>query len=76
MTTKETILTLRHGGHLNMWDKANKLFVRIQPNKNESFVCWERWVRASGGRWINWNKDLSLHDIVSIRKQIAETNQN
>ncbi len=72
MTNNEAIKQLRHGGSLSMFDTSEKLFIRIQLNRKENFVCWERWVRKSGGRWVNWNLYLSLKDIISIRKELAE----
>lgn len=72
MTNNEAIKQLRNGGSLSMFDTSEKLFIRIQLNRKENFVCWERWVRKSGGMWVNWNLYLSLKDIISIRKELAE----
>ncbi len=63
---KETILKLRNGENLNLWDKRQKLFTRIQQNKREKFVCWERWVSADRRNWIKQNFCLSLKDINQV----------
>lgn len=72
MTKNEAIKNLRHGGSLSMFDTSEKLFIRIQLNKKEKYVCWERWVRKSGGNWVNWNLYLSLKDVMDIRQELAE----
>lgn len=71
MTNQEAIKQLRHGGSLNMFDTKDRLFVRIQLNKTENFVCWERWVAKQRGNWVNWNKYLSLKDVIKIRQELA-----
>lgn len=71
MTKDNAVHTLRHGGVLNMWDKENKLFVKIQLNRKEKFVCWQRFVAKPKGDWTNWNDYLSLKDVLKIREQIA-----
>jgi hypothetical protein len=67
----ETVQTLRHGGSLKLWDRSNKLFIRIQLNRKENFICWERWVKKAGGNWVNWNKYLSLKDVLNIKDEIS-----
>ena len=71
METNEVIKLLRHGGVLNMRDRKEKLFVKIQRNKQETgFVCWQRFVAKTKGQWVNWNQYLSLKDVLQIRQQI------
>lgn len=67
----EWIKTLRNGGVLNMWDAKNRLFVKIQLNRKENFICWERYVAKQRGKWVNWNKYLSLKDVAKIKRDIA-----
>ena len=77
MTNHEAIKQLRHGGNLNMFDTKDRLFIRIQLNRTEKkFVCWERWVAKQRGNWVNWNKYLSLKDVMKIRHELAEKRAN
>lgn len=71
MTNSEAIKTLRHGGSLNMFDTSEKLFVKIQLNRNEKFICWQRFVAKTRGNWTNWNDCLSLKDVMNIRHELA-----
>lgn len=67
----ETLKTLRDRQPLKLFDKANKMFVRIHFNKNEKkFVCWERWVSKDKINWVNWNLYLSLKDVNNILKKL------
>ncbi len=76
---KNVVEKLRHGGILDLADFKNKLIHRIQLNKKDNKVCWERWVKCMGAthkdRWVNWNKYLSLKDVVSINTQLVEGNR-
>jgi hypothetical protein len=76
MKTTETIKTLRHGNPLNMFDRKEKLFVKIQLNRQEKFICWQRFVSKDRRNWINWNKYLSLKDVMQVRQQIIDNNNN
>ncbi len=72
MDNRLAIKTLRHGGVLDMWDTEQKLFIKIQLNRKESFVCWQRYVAKSRGNWVKWNDYLSLKDVMSIRQDLAQ----
>jgi hypothetical protein len=66
----ETILKLRNKQTLNLFDRENKLFVKIQLNKKTKNICWQRFVSADKKNWINWNEYLSLKDISNIIDKI------
>ena len=77
MDRNEAIKKLRHGWVLNMWDRKEKLFVKIQLNRKEkNFVCWQRFVAKAKGYWTNWNEYLSLKDVMQIRNEIITNNKN
>lgn len=66
----ETFKKLRTGEPVSRFDKANKMFVQIQLNKKEKFICWERWVSKDKIKWVNWNLYLSLKDVNNILNEI------
>lgn len=66
--TTEQLITLRNGKPINLFSKVEKQFIKIQLNRKESFVCWERWVSLDKNKWINHNLYLSLKDVKSILK--------
>ena len=71
MSKEETIKKLRMGNCLNFYDKKEKLFTKIQINKKEKFVCWQRFVSKNrSGNWIEWNSYLSIKEVLSIRQKI------
>lgn len=75
MQQNEVVKILRYGGVLNMRDRKEKLFVKIQRNKQETgFVCWQKFVAKVKGQWVNHNQYLSLKDVLMIRQQIINNN--
>lgn len=75
MQRNEAIKKLRDGGVLNMRDRKENIFVKIQRNRQENgFVCWQRFVAKVKGNWTNWNDYLSLKDVMKIREQIIKNN--
>lgn len=68
------IKSLRNRENVTLWDSAQKLKVRLQLNKKENRVCWERWVCSIGGRWVNWNRYLSIKDCIQIQRDIMKGN--
>ena len=75
METNEVIKNLRNGGNLNMRDRKEKLFVKIQLNKKEvGFICWQRFVSTDKRHWTNWNDYLTLKDVMQIRNKIILNN--
>ena len=72
MDKLKIVKKLRDGENLNLFDKNKKLFVRIQLNKQEQRVCWERWVSRDRKGWVNWNYYL---DIKSVLQVVEEINQ-
>jgi hypothetical protein len=72
---KEQLKKLRDRDSLKLFDKKNKLFVRIQLNKKEAFICWERWVSKDKSNWVNWNLCLSLKDVANVLNDIKEGNK-
>tara|TARA_R110000868_G_C10726827_1_gene751258 strand:+ start:617 stop:859 length:243 start_codon:yes stop_codon:yes gene_type:complete len=76
MTNTEAVKNLRHGGILDMFDRKERLFTKIQLNRQETkFVCWQRFVAKTRGNWTKWNDYLSLKDVMKIRQQIALNTQ-
>lgn len=74
MDTLDTIKKLRHKKSLNMFDRKENLFTKIQLNKKEKFVCWQRFVSKDKCNWINWNDYLSLKDVLNIQSKIISNN--
>ena len=64
--TKEQLSKLRNKKPLRLFSKKNKLFVHIQINTKEKFICWERWVSKDRVNWTNWNMYLSLKDVRKV----------
>lgn len=71
MNTKETIKHLRDGGSLNIWNTKTKLFTKIQLNRREKFICWQRYVSKDRRNWRKYNDCLSLKEVMNIRSAIA-----
>ena len=67
-----TVKELRAGNSITLYGSKDKLFTRIQRNKTEKTVCWERWVSKDKRNWTNWNLYLSLKDVIQIRAQIIK----
>jgi len=77
MEATEVIKNLRHKQPLNMFDRKEKLFVKIQFNKKETkFICWQRFVSKDRSNWVNWNEYLSLKGVMQVRQQIIDNNKN
>jgi hypothetical protein len=72
MTISETVLKLRNREVLNYFNKETREFTKIQLNKKEKFVCWERWTSKDKIYWINQNLYLSLKDVLSIRQEMID----
>jgi len=71
--TKEQLIKLRNRQPLRLYDRVNKIFVQIQLNKKETkFVCWQRFHSLDKRNWVEQNSYLSLKDVDSILKKIAE----
>lgn len=70
---KADILKLRNRKFLTKFSHSEKLFTRIQLNKNYDKVCWERWVSKDKIHWINWNLYLSLKDVIKILNPFYKT---
>jgi hypothetical protein len=64
MSTNSIIKKLRDGEPLELY--RDGLFTKIQLNRRESRVCWERWVSKDQRSWMNWNLFLSLRDVIQI----------
>lgn len=80
MNRSETVLCLRHGGNIQLYDKERKQIVQFQRNKKETkFICWQKWVKAPGAthshRWVNHNLYLSLKEVMTIRQDIINRNK-
>jgi hypothetical protein len=64
MERNSVIKKLRDGEPLLLY--RDGLFTKIQLNRRESRVCWERWVSKDQRSWMNWNLFLSLRDVIQI----------
>jgi len=64
----EMLSKLRNRRSVNLFISAKKLFVKIQLNRKESFICWQRYVSIDRINWIGQNNHLSLKDVDSILK--------
>ena len=73
--TNEIVKTLRDRLPISRWDKKQKLFVKIQFNKQCEFVCWQRFVSKDRRNWVNWNEYLSIKDVVNILDKIKSNRQ-
>lgn len=62
----EILQKLRNGQPLNLFNKSQKQFVKIQLNRAYKRVCWERWVSLDKSNWIKQNAYLSLKDVSSV----------
>jgi len=71
----ETLQTLRNRQPLRLFDTKDKTFIRIQLNKKEKFVCWEKWVSKDKQNWVNHNLYLSLKDVDSILADLRKSNK-
>lgn len=67
---EDQIKRLRNREVLSLWDRKNKLFVKIQLNKTDNRICWQRFVSKDKRTWTNWNQYLSLKDCVQILTKI------
>lgn len=57
---------LRNRESVTLWDSSQKLFIRIQLNKSDNRICWQRFVSTNRRNWTKWNDYLRLKDVVSI----------
>jgi hypothetical protein len=64
MEKTEIIKKLRDGEVLELY--RDGLFIKLQLNRRERRVCWERWVSKNRTSWMNWNLFLSLRDVIQI----------
>jgi len=76
MTVSETVKKLRNRQVLNYFDKQSKTFTRINLNKKDSKVCWERWTSKDRINWVNQNLYLSLKDVLKIRQKMIDDRIN
>ncbi len=60
------ILRLRNKETLNLFDRTNKLFVKIQLNKTTKFICWQRFTSKDKNNWVKQNESLRLKDVLNI----------
>lgn len=68
------IKKLRDGESLELY--RGGMFTKIQLNRREKRVCWERWVSVNGRSWMNWNLFLSLREVKTILDyEKGKTNQ-
>lgn len=75
MTESEIIKKLRNREVLRFFNRKTKVFTRINLNKKDSRVCWERWESLDQSNWICQNLYLSLKDVLTFRRKlIAELN--
>lgn len=70
------IESLRNREALNLFDSEKKYFYKIQINKTEKRVYWERYASKDKKNWVKWNDRLSLKDVCAIRATIWRKNLN
>jgi hypothetical protein len=64
MERNSVIKKLRDGEPLELY--RDKLFVKLQLNRRDNRICWERWVSKDRKSWMNWNLFLSLREVLQI----------
>ena len=64
MERNSIIKKLRDGEPLELY--RDKLFVKLQLNRRDNRICWERWVSKDRKSWMNWNLFLSLREVLQI----------
>jgi len=64
MTRSSVIQKLRNKESITLY--RGGLFTRIQLNRRDNRICWERWVSKDNKSWMNWNLFLSLRDVLQI----------
>jgi hypothetical protein len=64
MERNSVIKKLRDGEPLELY--RDKLFVKLQLNRRDNRICWERWVSKDKRSWMNWNLFLSLREVLQI----------
>jgi len=64
MSKSSVIQKLRNGESITLY--RDGLFTRIQLNRRDNRICWERWVSKDNKSWMNWNLFLSLRDVLQI----------
>ena len=66
---------LRNKEVVNLFDKTNKLFVKLQLNKKSKRICWQRLVSVDKQNWIEYNNSINLKDCLYIINKISLENQ-
>ncbi len=66
---------LRNRESIKWFDKKERLFIRIQLNKTDNRICWERWVSKDRNNWVNWNLYLSLKDVLQLHNTLLLNNK-
>jgi hypothetical protein len=64
------IAKLRNRQVLNLFSKKNKMFIKIQLNKKENFICWQMFYSLDKRNWVKQNEFLSLKDCKTIFNKI------
>jgi hypothetical protein len=64
MSRSSVIQKLRNEESITLY--RDGLFTRIQLNRRDNRICWERWVSNDNKSWMNWNLFLSLRDVLQI----------
>jgi hypothetical protein len=64
MSKSSVIQKLRNKESITLY--RDGLFTRIQLNRRDNRICWERWVSKDQRSWMNWNLFLSLRDVLQI----------
>jgi hypothetical protein len=64
MSRSSVIQKLRNKESITLY--RDGLFTRIQLNRRDNRICWERWVSKDNKSWMDWNLFLSLRDVLQI----------
>ena len=69
----EQLSVLRSKRTLNLWYRAEQLFVKIQLNKNAPSICWKRYVSRDRRNWVCVNECLNLKEVDQILNRISSS---
>jgi len=72
----EAIKNLRNRQAVTLFDRKNKTFTRLQINKKEHFICFQRFESKDRRNWFEQNSYLSLKDCKQILETIKHNNTN
>jgi hypothetical protein len=60
------------GGHINLFDRAEKIYVRFKLSENKD--TWERWASKTKKNWVKTHQALTLEEVVTFQEEIVNDN--